>query len=48
MLLDWTIHTSLIQKRLSYSYQSKHHMFLRFLWFLITYVSVTVDLVLQD
>ena len=26
MLLNWTIHTSLIQKRSSHSYQSKHHM----------------------
>ena len=26
MLLDWAIHTSLIQKRLSHSYQSKRHM----------------------
>ena len=30
MLLDWAIHTSLIQKRLSHSYQSKRHVFLRF------------------
>ena len=25
MQVDWAIHASLIQKRLSYSYQSKHH-----------------------
>ena len=49
MQLDWTIHTSLIQKRLSHSYQSKHDT-----WsydFVVTHdyydcVSVTVDLVL--
>ena len=51
MLLDWAIHAkSLIQKRLSHSYQSKHHMC--FYDFFVTQdyyscVSVTVDLVLQ-
>ena len=28
MHLDWVIHESLIQKRLSHSYQVKHHMWL--------------------
>ena len=50
MLLNWAIHTSLIQKRSSHSYQSKHHMC--FNGFFVTQdyyscVSVTVDLVLQ-
>ena len=49
MQLDWTIHTFLIQKRLSHSYQAKH------MWsydFFVTQdyyncVSVTADLVLH-
>ena len=50
MLLNWAIHTPLIQKRLSHSYQLKHHMF--FYDFSVTQdyyscVRVTVDLVLQ-
>ena len=28
MQLDWAIHASLIQKRISHSYQSKHYMWL--------------------
>ena len=50
MQLDRAIHTSLIQKRLSHSYQSKRHMGL-YDFFVIQYyyncVSVTVDLLLQ-
>ena len=50
MQLVWAINTSLIQKRLSHSYQSKHYM-----WFYDFFVtqnyyncdSVSVDLVLQ-
>ena len=48
MLLDWTINTPLIQKRLSHSYQSKQHMcFYDFFETQDYYsgVSVTVDLV---
>ena len=50
MQLDWVIHTSLIQKRLSHSFHSKHHMC--FYDFFVTQdynscVSVKVDLVLQ-
>ena len=50
MLLDWAIHTSLIQKRHSHSYQSKHHMC--FYDFFVTqdyysFVGVIVDLVSQ-
>ena len=50
LLLDSAIYTSLIQKRLSHSYQSKHHMC--FYDFSMTQdyyscVSVTVYLVLQ-
>ena len=48
MLLDWVIHTWLIQKILSHGYQSKHHM--RFYNFSVTQdyyscVSVKFDLV---
>ena len=50
MLLDWAVHTSLIQNRLSHSYQSKRHMC--FYDFFVTqgyhsFASVTGDLVLQ-
>ena len=45
MLLYWTIHTSLIQKRLSHSYQSKHYMcFHDFLWLRITIVALVLEL----
>ena len=50
MLLDSAIiHTSLIQKRLSHNYKSKHHMFLRFFVTQDYYscVSVRVDLALE-
>ena len=50
MQLDWAIHTSVIEKRLSHSYQLKHYM-----WFYDFFVtqdyyncnSVSVNLVLQ-
>ena len=50
MQLDWVILTSLIQKILSHSYQSKHYMW--FYDFFVSYdyyncVIVSVDLVLQ-
>ena len=50
MLLGWAIQTSLIQKRLSHSYQSKHYICFYGLFVTQDYyscVSVTVDLVLQ-
>ena len=46
MLLDWAIHTSLMQKILSHSYQSKHHMcFCDFLWIRITIVALVLQLI---
>ena len=46
MLLDWAIHISLMQKRLSHSYQSKHHMcFTIFLWLRITTVALVLQLI---
>ena len=46
MLLDWAVHTSLIQKRLSHSYQSKHYMcFYDFLWLRITIVALVLQLI---
>ena len=46
MLLNWAIHTSLIQKRSSHSYQSKHHMsFNGFLWLRITIVALVLQLI---
>ena len=46
MLLDWRVHTSLIQKRLSHSYQSKHYMcFYDFLWLRITIVALVLQLI---
>ena len=46
MLLNWAIHTSLIQKRSSHSYQSKHHMsFHGFLWLRITIVALVLQLI---
>ena len=50
MLFGWAIHTSLIQKRSSHSYQSKHHASFYNAFVIKDYyscVSVTVDLVLQ-
>ena len=47
MLLDWAIHAkSLIQKRLSHSYQSKHHMcFCGLLWLRIAIVALVLQLI---
>ena len=46
MLLDWAVYTSLIQKRLSHSYQSKHYMcFYDFLWLRITIVALVLQLI---
>ena len=46
MLLGWAIHTSIIQKRLSHSYQSKHNMcFYDFLWLRITIVALVLQLI---
>ena len=46
MLLNWAIHTSLIQKRSSNSYQSKHHVcFDGFLWLRITIVALVLQLI---
>ena len=46
MLLDWAIHISQMQKRLSHSYQSKHHMcFTIFLWLRITTVALVLQLI---
>ena len=46
MLLGWVIHTSLIQKRLSYSYQSKAHMcFYDLLWLRITIAALVLQLI---
>ena len=46
MLLNFAIHTSLIQKRSSHSYQSKHHMsFNGFLWLRITIVALVLQLI---
>ena len=50
MQLDWAIYTSLIQKRLSHSYQSKQPYVFYGLFVTQDFyscVSVTVDLVLQ-
>ena len=46
MLLDWAIQSSLLQKRLSRSYQSKHHMcFYDLLWLRITKVALVLQLI---
>ena len=46
MQLDWAIHTSLIQKRLSHSSQSKQHTcFYNFLWHRITIVALMLQLI---
>ena len=46
MLLDWVMHTSLIQKRLPRSYQSKCYMcFYGFLWLRITIVALVLRLI---
>ena len=48
MELDWALHTSLIQKRLSHSYQSKHHR--SFYDFFVTqdyYSSLVLQLILH-
>ena len=46
MQLDWAIHTSLIQKRLSHSSQSKQHTcFYDFLWLRITIVALMLQLI---
>ena len=46
MLLDWAIHTSLIQKRLSHSYEPRHYMcFYDFLWLRITIVASVLQLI---
>ena len=48
MQLDWAIHASLLQKRLSHSYLSKHCMWLYDFFVTQDYYSVTVALVLAD
>ena len=46
MLFGWAIHTSLIQKRRSHSYQSKHHAsFTMLLWLRITIVALVLQLI---
>ena len=46
MLLDWALYTSLIQKRSSHSYQSKHRMcFYGLLGFRITIVALVLQLI---
>ena len=51
MLLNWAIDASLIQRRSSHSYQSKHHICFSGFFVAQDYyscVSVTIDLVLQQ
>ena len=46
MQLDRAIHTSLIQKSFSHSYQSKHYMwFYNFLWLRITIIALVFQLI---
>ena len=46
MQLDWAIHRSLVQKRLSHSYQSKLYMwFYDFLWLRITITTLVFQLI---
>ena len=50
MLLDWAIYKPLIQKRLSLSYQSKHHIcfYNYFLWLGTTIVALVLQLIWYD
>ena len=46
ILLGWAIHISLIQNRLSHSYQSKDHMrFYDFLWLRVTIVVLVLQVI---